>query len=186
MSRKGQDYIGNIRTFETKNFRVSVDASYDYDTDLSFDDTGEVRRKLENGSLISFQVSCTVTHKPTETELGADYLGGCIYESIEEFQDHRACGIQNRRRIRREGLFQIYRKNRPYKSCLSRKDKLRKRGFATRERAEEWAKNNAREEWEVFKVGLCGSYFTDMIHEAINQARQQVAKLGGIKLRAAA
>ena len=186
MSRHNQDYIGNIRTFETENFRVSVDAEYDCDTDLSFDDTGEVRRKLESGDFISFQVSCTVTHKPTDTELGANYLGGCIYESIEAFMDHRACGRQNRRRARREGLYQIYRKNRSCESILSRKDKLRKRGFATRERAESWATANATEPYEIFKSGLCGSYFADMIHSAIGEARKQVAKLGGIKLRTAA
>jgi hypothetical protein len=186
MGRKSLDYIGNIRTFETTNFRVSVDAEYDYDTDLSFDDTGEVRRKIDSGEFLSFQVAVTVTHKPTGTELGSDYLGGCIYESIEAFQDHRACGIQNRRRARREGRFQIYRKNRPYESCLSRKDKLRKRGFATRERAETWAKANAREDWEVFESGRCGSYFTDMVHSAIAEARKQVTKLGGIQLRKAA
>ena len=186
MSRKGQDYIGNIRTFETTNFRVSVDAEYDWDTDLSFDETGEVRHKLESGEFVAFQVAVTVTHKPTGAELGADYLGGCIYKSIAEFQDHRACGLQNRRRVRREGRFQIYRKSRPFEHCLSRKDKLRKRGFATRERAEEWAKVNTREDWEVFEVGICGSYFADMVHSAISEARKQVSKLGGIRLRAAA
>jgi hypothetical protein len=185
MSRRGQDYIGNIRTFETENFKVSIDADYDYDTDLSFDDTGEVRRKLENGDFIAFQVSCTVTHKPTGTELGADYLGGCIFKSIEEFQDHRACGRQNRRRIRREGKWQIYRKNRPYESCLSRKDKLRKRGFATKERAESWAAANTTEPYQIFESGTCGSYFADMIHSAIAEARKQVHKLNGIHLRAA-
>ncbi len=133
----GQDYIGNIRTFETANFKVSIDAEYDYDTDLSFDDTGEVQRKLENGEFLAFQVAVTVTHKPTSTELGADYLGGCIYESIEAFMDHRECGKANR----------------------------------------EYERKGER--------GRCGSYFADMIHEAIKEARKEVAKLKGIQLRAA-
>jgi hypothetical protein len=180
------DYIGNIRTFETANFRVSVDAEYDYDTDLSFDDTGKVREQIERGDLIAFQVAVTVTHKPTGTELGTDYLGGCIYESIDAFMDHRACGVQNRRRIRRDGRFQIYRKNRPYESCLSRKDKLRKRGFSTRERAEVWAKNNTSEPYEIFESRTCGSYFSDMVHSAIAEARKQVRKMNGIRLRDAA
>lgn len=58
-----RDYIGNIRTFETKNFTVSMDAEYDYDTDLSWDESGKVRSQLESGDLIAFQVACRVTHK---------------------------------------------------------------------------------------------------------------------------
>lgn len=173
------DYIGNIRKFETANFTVSVDAEYDWDTDLSWDDSGETRRKLESGGLVAFQVAVTVTHKGTGIELGADYLGGCIYESIEAFQDHRECGRINRRRARREGRFQIYRKQRKYEHCLGRGDKLRKRGFATRERAEAWARQNAREEWEVFESGKCGSYFADMIGQAINEARKNFRKYTG-------
>ncbi len=181
MSRN--DYIGNIRTFETANFRISIDAEYDYDTDLSFDDSGDVLRKIESGDLIAFQVSATVTHKPTGTELAADYLGGCIYESIQAFQDHRLCGVKNHKSVRREGRFQIYRTNRKYKSCLGRDDKLKKRGFATRERAESWAKTHAKEPWEIFPTGQCGSCFSDMIHAAITEARKQVAKMTEIRLR---
>lgn len=179
------EYIGNIRTFNTPNFRVSVDAEYDWDTDLSFDETGDVRKQLESGEIVSFQVAVTVTHKPTGAELGADYLGGCIYESIQAFQDHRECAKQNRRRVRNEGRFQIYRKARKYEHCLSRADRLKKRGFATRERAEAWAKAHAQEAWEVLETGKCGSYFSDMIHIAITEARKQVKKIQGIPLRAA-
>jgi hypothetical protein len=181
-----RDYIGNIRTFETRNFRVSVDAEYDYDVDTSFDETGETQRKIDDGDLIAFQVVATVTHKPTGAELGTDYLGGCIYESIEAFEDHRACGRQNRRRIRREGRYQIYRKNRKYESILTRKDKLRKRGFATRERAQEWAQANVNEPFEIHEAGMCGSYFKDMIHTAIAEARKELVKLSGVRVRAIA
>lgn len=72
--------------FETKRFAVRVDWTYDYDTDLSFDDTGEVRAGLESGKFVSFQVRATVSldgHK-----ISRDYLGGCIYESPAEFRDH--------------------------------------------------------------------------------------------------
>ena len=178
-------HFGTIRRFETENFTVSVDAYEDDDTDLSFDDTGEIRRKINNGDLLAFQVECIVTYKPTGHEIGADYLSGCIYESIDAFQDHRECGKQNRRRIRRNGRYQIYRKNRPYESCLSRKDKVRKRGFATRERATTWAEANVAEPYEIFESGTCGSYFSDMIGEAIKQARKEVSKLSEIHLRKA-
>lgn len=179
------NHIGNIRTFETQNFRVSVDAEYDDYIDLSFDDSGEVKEKLDIGSLIAFQVAVTVTHKPIGMELGADYLGGCIYESIEAFQDHRQCGVANRKNLRREGRFQIYRRDRKYPSCLTRKDKLKKRGFATREKAEAWARENASVPFEVFETGRCGSYFKDMIHTAIAEARKKVAGMEVPKLRTA-
>lgn len=180
----GRDHIGNIRTFETANFRVSVDAEYDYDTDLSFDDTGKVRKQLESGDLIAFQVAVTVTHKETGMELAADYLGGCIYESIAAFQDHRECGRANRRWLRRDGRFQIYRKARKYENCLSRSDKLKKRGFATMERAEAWAKVHATEAYEIKPAGQCGSYFKDMISNAIAEARKMRQGLTVTALRA--
>lgn len=181
--------IGTIREFNTRNFRVTVVAQEDYDVDLSFDDTGEVRRKLESGEFVSFQVAVTVTHTPTGIELGADYLGGCIYRDIDEFQDHRECGRVNRRRLRREGRFQIYRKARKYEGCLTRGDKLRKRGLATRERAEDWARTHATEPWEVMESGQCGSYFADMIARAIEEARknwtQYTSQLADARLRTA-
>jgi hypothetical protein len=181
----GRDYIGNIRTFETANFRVSVDAEYDFDTDLSFDETGKTREQLESGELIAFQVAVTVTHKDSGMELGTDYLGGCIYKSIDAFQDHRECGRANRRWLRRDGRFQIYRKNRPYVNCLSRSDKLKKRGFATESRAEAWARANTKEEYQIMPAGKCGSYFKDMISNAIAEARKQRAKLQVTELRTA-
>jgi hypothetical protein len=89
-------HIGNIRTIETANYRVSVDAYEDYDLDLSWDEDGSVREGLESGKYIAFCAKASVTHLPTGIELADDYLGGCIYESLEAFMDHRACGVQNR------------------------------------------------------------------------------------------
>ena len=40
-----------IREFETQNFRVIVEALEDNDVDLSFDETGEVLRDLQDGTL---------------------------------------------------------------------------------------------------------------------------------------
>lgn len=129
------DYIGNIRTFETANFKVSVDAEYDWDVDLSFDESGRTRKDIDAGKLINFQVSVTVTHKASGMELGADYLGGCIYKSIQAFMDHRECGKQNRKN-ERKGV-----------------------------------------------EGRCGSYFSDMIHAAIEEARKNRASLAIPALR---
>jgi hypothetical protein len=169
--------LGTIREFKTRNFRVIVDAIEDYDVDLSFDETGETRRKLEDGTLVSFCARARVFFIPTGEELGSDYLGGCVYEDLEAFEDHRECGLANRRRIKHEGRYQIYRKNRRYEHCLSGSDKLKKRGFATRERAEEWAKLNAKEPYEIFETGRCGSYFADMVAESIGEARKRFAQI---------
>jgi hypothetical protein len=87
--------IGIIRKFETENFKVIVDAVEDFDLDLSWDDDGEVARKLDNGSLIAFTARARA-FGPHGVELASDYLGNCVYESLEAFADHRECGRANR------------------------------------------------------------------------------------------
>lgn len=114
--------LGRIRQFHTKHFTVAVDAYGDNDLDLSFDDDGSIRAKLDNGELVAFWVEVEVYYKGDK--VGSDCLGGCIYESIEKFQDHRECGRQNR----------------------------------------QWAAQGLS--------ARCGSYFRDMIHEAIAHARK--------------
>ena len=85
--------IGTIREFKTKSFRVVVDAIPEDDLDLSFDETGEVARKLDNGTYIAFVARVRVLFHGNE--IGTDYLGGCIYESLDAFQDHREVRRQN-------------------------------------------------------------------------------------------
>ena len=172
-----------IRQFHTENFRVVVEALPEDDLDLSFDDSGDIARKLDNGDLIAFVAHAYVEHKDTGTILGEDYLGGCIYKDFDDFADHRACGRTNRRNLKRHGTFQVYRKARKYENILSNSDKLKKRGFATREKAEAWAEANASEAYEIFKSGKCGSYFTDMIHEAISEARKELETLKTVRVR---
>jgi hypothetical protein len=87
--------IGTIREFHTRNFKVIVDALPEDDLDLSFDETGEVARKLDNGTFIAFVARARVLFHGSI--VGTDYLGGCIYESLDAFQDHRECGKQNRK-----------------------------------------------------------------------------------------
>jgi hypothetical protein len=113
-----------MREFETANYRVRVTAEPELDLDLSWDETGEVRRKLDTGEYIAFVAHAEVIHKPTGTVLGEDYLGNCIYSGFGDFMDHRACGRQNR-------------------------------------------------EWEASgEEGRCGSYFAQMISDAIAEARE--------------
>ena len=117
-----------IREFQTPNYIVRVTAEEEFDRDLSWDDTGRVRKQLDNGDLIEFVAHVEVIHLPTGAVLGEDYLGSCIYKSFEDFMDHRKCGKQNRK----------------------------------------WAKQG--------KAGRCGSYFKQMIGEAISEARENYPK----------
>lgn len=126
--------LGIIREFETANFHVIVDALEDYDLDLSFDDTGEVRDKLESGEFISFTARCRVVHIKLG-ELGVDYLGGCIYESLEDFMDHKECAAQTR--------------------------ELKAKGSSA----------------------ICGSYFADLVSDAIKEARNNILEAQSIKVR---
>lgn len=172
--------IGTIREFKTHNFHVIVDAIEEEYPDLSWADE-ETLHQLEIGSLVAFMARARVFLRGLE--VASDYLGGCVYKSLEDFQDHRECGAENRKRIEREGRFQIYRKARPYEHCLSASDKLKKRGFATRERAEQWAKQHAKEPFEIFETGRCGSYFAGMVSEVITQARKELAQLCEVRIR---
>lgn len=173
--------IGTIREFKTRNFHVVVDAVEEIDLDLSWDEDGQTRKGLENGSLIAFCARARVFLRGNE--IASDYLGGCIYKSLEDFADHKECGKQNRETIRREGRFQIYRKARKHEHCLLPTDKLRKRGFATRERAEAWAKGNAKEEYEIFETGKCGSYFADMVSTVCEEARKTLTEQHKVYVR---
>lgn len=179
--------LGTIREFKTENFRVVVDAVEEFDVDLSWDEDGETARRLENGSLIVFCARARVFLNSTGQELASDYLSNCIYESLRAFEDHRECGAQNRKTWKQEGYFQIYRKARKHEHCLTPADKLKKRGFATRERAEAWAKVNAKEAYEIMETGRCGSYFADMIGTVIAEARKEFTRMQetvcGLRLR---
>lgn len=168
--------LGTIREFNTPNFRVVVDAIEESDLDLSWDKDGQTRAGLESGKYIAFVARARVFLTANGQEIASDYLGGCVYESLDAFQDHKECGAANRKRIKQQGRFQIYRKARPYESCLSESDKLKKRGLATREKAEAWAQVNTKEPWEIFETGMCGSYFAGMVSEVIKQARQYAFK----------
>jgi hypothetical protein len=173
--------IGTIREFKTENFHIVVDAVEEFDIDLSWDESGETARGLDSGTLIAFCARARCFFQGLE--VASDYLGNCIYKNLEDFADHKECGRQNRETIKREGRFQIYRKNRPYEFCLRPADKLKSRGFATRERAELWAQANAKEEYQIFETGKCGSYFSDMVSSVCTEGRKVVTDMQKIRLR---
>jgi hypothetical protein len=74
-----------IWTFRTNRFRIALEVAPEYDLDLSFDDDGRVRDKLDRGLLVAFQARVVVYLDGRE--VGADYLGACIYESAEQFRE---------------------------------------------------------------------------------------------------
>lgn len=84
-----------IREFRTARFVIRVEALPDDDLDLSWDGDGSTAEALNNGELIAFCAHATVF--VDGHEVADDYLGGCIYKSLDDFMDHRAVGAQNRK-----------------------------------------------------------------------------------------
>ncbi|MDV2964543.1 hypothetical protein RZ532_01025 [Nitratireductor aquimarinus] len=119
-----------IWEFSTKRFRIVMTAEEEYGLDLSWDDSGEIREKIEDGLLDVFCAKCAVYLDGRE--ISADYLGGCIYETADDFRDHM--------------------------------------GLAAKRRAD--GRNY-------------GSYFSDMVRTAIQEARDFIAKHPNPAIRAA-
>ena len=88
--------LGIIREFRTANFRVIVDAIEEDSPDLSWDDDGETREGIESGKYLLFCARARVVHDDLG-EIASDYLGNCVYESLDAFQDHRACAAYERK-----------------------------------------------------------------------------------------
>jgi hypothetical protein len=172
--------LGTIREFKTQNFHVIVDAVEEQNLDLSWDEDGSTREGLENGSLIAFCARARVFLRGLE--VASDYLGGCIYKSLREFEDHRECGAYTRKLWKREGKFLIYRG--PMRDgAVTKKDRLKARGFMTRERAEQWAKKHAKEPYHIVESAGCGSYFAGMVREVCKQARKEVSDHKDVRVR---
>ena len=82
-----------IRSFETARFAVIVDATHDDDADMSYmepDELSEFYAKGGESYLVRVRVMLD------GNEIASDYLGGCDYYDIQDFQDHRECGRTNR------------------------------------------------------------------------------------------
>lgn len=113
-----------IWNFMTKNFVVRMSYRYQEEcVDLSWDDTGEVREKLQSGEWAVYVFHAEVIERATGNTIGEDYLGESIHADPMDFRDHV--------------------------------------GLAAKSRAD--GRNY-------------GSYFTDMIREAIREARETYAK----------
>lgn len=79
--------MAKIWEFKTAQFSVIFETLPEYDVDLSFDDDGSIREGLQEGLYVAFVAKVAVYYRGRE--VAADYLGGCIYESPEDFMDHR-------------------------------------------------------------------------------------------------
>jgi len=59
----------------------SPDMSYDWE----MDDREEFFTNVESGKWLWFSAAVRVHHKPSDCCLGSSHLGGCCYESLEDF-----------------------------------------------------------------------------------------------------
>ena len=81
-------HFETIHTFKTARLTIETAvAPEDFKPDWDFEneqDRQDTLEKINNGDLLWFQVRVRVLldHK---FEVGADYLGGCCYETTEEF-----------------------------------------------------------------------------------------------------
>lgn len=88
------DHITNIRTIETKNFAVRINALVGYmSPDETFDPTvfnmDKIYADLRSGKTVWFCAQVQVIHKQLGFVLAEDYLGGCYYNDYDEFtNDH--------------------------------------------------------------------------------------------------
>jgi hypothetical protein len=73
-----------IWIFTTANFTVRVDVLPEEDWDLSWDETGDAKDGLESGRYLGFCARARVLDGEGAV-LSEDYLGNCIYRSLEEF-----------------------------------------------------------------------------------------------------
>jgi hypothetical protein len=95
------EQLAIIREFKTAQFRVIVDAIVEDCPDISWDETGEIADKLENGDLVIFCARARVIHDQLG-EIASDYLGNCINTDFDDFMDHKECAAYTRK-LRAEG-----------------------------------------------------------------------------------
>ena len=74
---------------QINNIRILLTAEEEYSPDLSWDDTGEIGRAIEDGTYdifvakVSLQCRCECCEEWKELE--CSYLGNCVYKGLEDF-----------------------------------------------------------------------------------------------------
>ena len=82
-------------SFKTKNFRIVASIEDDWDSDMSWDETGEVTEKLNSGEYQCFHTKVEVFLNGNE--IGDDHLGASIYADPSDFfTEHRDPNPNNR------------------------------------------------------------------------------------------
>ena len=66
------------------NVEILLEALEPFGFDWSWDEDGTARAAVEAGTLTAFDAKVSVQRKGVE--IGAAYLGGCVYESLEDFR----------------------------------------------------------------------------------------------------
>ena len=93
-----------IWSFKTENFRVTLSAMPEENPDLSWDDTGEAREKIEDGTWQCVCFRVRVLHRGEE--LGSSYLGESIYADLSDFRtEHIGLAIKSRADGRNYGAY---------------------------------------------------------------------------------
>lgn len=84
-----------LREFTTNRFRVTLSWQWEDDQDISWDDTGEVREKLESGEWGNYTFSVHVYLDGHE--VASDHLGNSIYADPNEFaREHIGLAAKSR------------------------------------------------------------------------------------------
>ena len=84
-----------VWTFKTKRFTVALILSPCYDLDLSWDESGEVVKKIESGDYIPFDSELRVSLDGRT--LASDHLGQSVYDDVSDFWTaHRDTDPMNR------------------------------------------------------------------------------------------
>lgn len=166
-----------IWEFNTDRFSVQFHALPEYDLDLSWDETGEVADKIEHGIYAVFCAAIFI--ELDDQRIAESYLGQCIYENPEDFIDHR-------------GLSETATKERAHREIQKAKNEFARRSLYLRgklnrgeisrryyERSIQPARDALRQAAKDYQhckqyAGKCGSYFSDMVQEAIKEAREYV------------
>lgn len=150
-------------SFNTDRFKVAAIACDDDSPDLSTCTEGELER-INNGSLCVFGVVVRVTDRATGDVLGEDSLWGNIYETCESFIDHRGIRPGALKDALRFSILWL---------CKHGATQPRGRFFANLDSI-----NRAYQHLVQLSRPnvVSGSYFSDMVRSAVEQARATIAK----------
>lgn len=167
-------------TFETARFTVAAVACEDCDVDLSWDDTGETRAKIDSGEWQYFRVEMRVMLDGRT--IATDHLGGCIYETFADFRDHIGIGKRAMETRARADLAKEIARFEKRLAYFREKEEIgewnRKRRIVESKRifdAMAESRRSFRHAMEIVRgPGVIGSYFSDMVRESIRMARNEI------------